>query len=117
MSNLGPYQEIVTTAKTVGGVPALIRIIEDKAVAKAAPGIFAKGLGAGAILMTTAGLLAVAGQRYLDQRRSDQEAAAHAKADLTERLASGPPGQPVDHPSSEPQENEQRPDTPPGDSI
>lgn len=46
MGNLGPYQEITTLAKSMGGVDALIKSIELDAVKKAAPVL----LGVGAVI-------------------------------------------------------------------
>ena len=68
MSKWDEYQNFSTAAKKAGGVPSLIHTIEKKAVEAAAPGIFAKGLAAGA----TAAVAGVAvGRRYMAKRRAD----------------------------------------------
>ena len=79
MGNLGKYQDIVTAAKRVGGVENLIKIIENGAVAKAAPKIFAKGAGVGAL----GALGATLGIRRYSEWRAEREASANlAKAQL-----------------------------------
>lgn len=91
MGNLGPYQDIVTAAKQAGGVQSLIKMIEKQAVSKAAPAIYAKGLGTGAALASASAVLAVsgavAGKKYLDQRKTDQKAAEEAKTQLASEIA------------------------------
>ena len=91
MGNLGPYQDFVTAAKQVGGVQSFINIIEKEAVSKAAPAIFAKGLGTGAALASASAVLAVsgavAGKRYLEQQKADQKAAEEAKTQLASEIA------------------------------
>lgn len=79
MSNLGDYQSITTAAKKAGGVPALVQIIESKAVKEAAPAIFAKGLAAGATVVV---LVGAAGKKFLDRRKADRAEADAAKAAL-----------------------------------
>jgi len=79
MSNLGDYQSITTAAKKAGGVSALIKVIESKAVKEAAPRIFAKGLAAGGAFVLVVG---TAGKKFLDKRKADQAEADAAKAAL-----------------------------------
>ncbi|MYS94789.1 MULTISPECIES: hypothetical protein [Streptomyces] len=83
MGNLGKYQDIVEAAKRAGGVDALIKIIQDAAVAKASPGVFRKGaaLGAGAGVVGTlaAGGVAVTVRRSLDDKRAREALANEAE--------------------------------------
>lgn len=88
MSNLGPYQDIVTSAKAAGGVPSLVRTIEEKAVSLAAPGIYAKGLGSGLLISVAAAAAGLAGKRYWDRRKSDFQIAVEAKEQLVAELDS-----------------------------
>lgn len=79
MGNLGPYQDIVTAAKKAGGVPSLIKIIESKAVKKAAPKLFVAGAAAGAAILA-------GGQKLLDKRKADQALAEEAKKQLADEV-------------------------------
>lgn len=54
MSNLGPYQDIVVLAKSVGGVETLIEKIGKEAVARATPGRMLIGAACG-VVITVAG--------------------------------------------------------------
>ena len=58
MSNLGPYQEFVTAAKTFGGVDDYIKLFEENAVARATPRIVVHS--AVATIAAIAGVTAVA---------------------------------------------------------
>src|SRR4051794_23209388 len=81
MSNLGKYQDIVTSAKLVGGVDNLIAIIRNDAVAKAAPRLLFKGASLGAV----GGALGIeTGRRIVNHLRTKQgerEAAAQEAED------------------------------------
>ncbi|AKE01295.1 MULTISPECIES: hypothetical protein [Rhodococcus erythropolis group] len=91
MGNLGPYQDFATAAKQVGGVQSFIKIIQKEAVSKAEPAIFAKGFGTGAAFVSVSAVLvasgAVAGKKYLEQRKADQKAAEEAKTQLASEIA------------------------------
>lgn len=91
MGNLGSYQDIVTAAKQAGSVQSLIKMIENQAVSKAAPAIYAKGVGTGAALAVASAVLAVSGavadKKYLEQRKADQKAAEEAKTQLASVIA------------------------------
>lgn len=91
MGNLGPYQDIVTAAKEAGGVQSLIKVIENQAVSKAAPSIYAKGVGAGVALAGVGVALvvsgAVAGKKFLHQQKADQKVAEEAKMQLASEIA------------------------------
>ena len=91
MGNLGSYQDIVTAAKEAGGVQSLIKMIESQAVSKAAPSIYAKGFGTGVALASAGvalvGAGAVAGKKFLHQRKADQEVAEEAKTQLASEIA------------------------------
>lgn len=84
MSNLGPYQDIVTAAKNAGGVPSLIKIIQSQAVSKAAPSIYAKGAGTGLAIGVA---LTVSYKKFLDQRKADLKVAEEAKTQLASEIA------------------------------
>lgn len=88
----------MTAAKQAGSVESLIKMIEKPAVSKAAPAIYAKGLGtsaalasANAVLASANAVLAVsgvgAGKKYLDQQKADQKAAEKAKTQLASEIA------------------------------
>lgn len=81
MSNLGKYQDIVTSAKLVGGVDNLIAIIRNDAVAKAAPRLLFKGASLGAV----GGALGLeTGRRtvnHLRTKKDEREAAAKEAED------------------------------------
>jgi hypothetical protein len=83
MSNLGPYQEITTAAGKVGGIDRYLEIIQKTAVQRAAPSMYATGLGVGAAI----GVGATLGvKRWLDLRQADQEAAEEAKMQLASEI-------------------------------
>lgn len=81
----------MTAAKQAGSVESLIKMIEKPAVSKAAPAIYAKGLGTSAALASANAVLAVsgvgAGKKYLDQQKADQKAAEKAKTQLASEIA------------------------------
>ncbi|MEW2287062.1 hypothetical protein [Streptomyces sp. NPDC047841] len=86
MGNLGKYQDIVEAAKRAGGVDALIKIIQDAAVAKAYPGVFRKGAavgaGAGVVGTLVVGGVAVTVRRFLDDKRAREALANEAEKQL-----------------------------------
>jgi len=79
MGNLGEYQDIVTQAKSLGGVGKLIAQIEDGAIAKATPGLLAKGIAIGALAMTGVGATA---WRLRVKLKASERAASEAKEQL-----------------------------------
>lgn len=79
MGNLGRYQDIVTDAKRAGGVDELIADIEGNAVAGAAPGLLAVGVGAGALVVLAARWSA---RRYQEWKSGREVHAEEAKARL-----------------------------------
>lgn len=82
MSNLGKYQDIVTEAKRAGGVDALIKIIEDNAVARRSPSMLAIGAGTGVLLTCFVGGGVVAARRILDKKSRQEAMAKQAKEEL-----------------------------------
>lgn len=78
MSNLGPYQDIVTDAARAGGVGQLIKQIEKNAVSKASPRLVLGGAAFGA-LITGSGWAA---DRLLSRRQIQAAQAAEAKKQL-----------------------------------
>ena len=88
MSNLGPYQEIVTAAARVGGVENLIRTIESAAVARAAPGLLGKGAGIGALVTLAAGGAYFGGRWLWSTYEARADAAAVSKEQLRAALTS-----------------------------
>ena len=76
MSNLGKYQDIVTSAKLVGGVDNLIAIIRNDAVANAAPRLLLRGASWGVV----GGVFGVEGGRrtvnHLRSKKAEREQAA-----------------------------------------
>ncbi|MET7984694.1 hypothetical protein [Streptomyces sp. NPDC005281] len=86
MGNLGPYQDIVTAAKRVGGVQSLIKAIEDAAIAKAFPKAFGQGSGAGALGTLAVGGVTLAAKRNLDKMRAREARANEAKEQLKTKV-------------------------------
>ena len=83
MSNLGPYQEFVTTAARVEN---LIRTIESAAVARAAPGLLGKGAGIGALVTLAAGGAYFGGRWLWSTYEARADAAAVSKEQLRAAL-------------------------------
>nr|BFE63101.1 hypothetical protein GCM10020063_076270 [Dactylosporangium thailandense] len=83
MGNLGRYQDIVTTAKQLGGVEKLIETIESKAVTRAAPKLLLLGAAGGAALAASV----VAGKRLWSKYKAGEVAANEAKERLRAELA------------------------------
>lgn len=83
MSNLGPYQDIVTEAARAGGVDRLIKQIEKNAVSKASPRIFLAGTAAGAALSACAWGV----DRAKTKRRMQELQANKAKEELKDLVA------------------------------
>lgn len=83
MSNLGRYQELVTEAKSLGGVENYLNLIEANAVANAAPRLVVRG--AVVTLVAVGGIAAVALEvkRRIDARSALAEAAGAARDSLT----------------------------------
>lgn len=79
MGNLGKYQDIVTDAKSAGGVDNLIADIEGSAVADAAPRLLAIGAGAGALVVV---VVRWSTHRYGDWKAGREALAEAAKAEL-----------------------------------
>lgn len=81
MSNLGKYQDIVTSAKLVGGVDNLIAIIRNDAVANAAHRLLLKGASWGVV----GGVIGVEGGRrtvnHLRLKKAERERAAKQAED------------------------------------
>lgn len=75
MSNLGPYQEITTLAKSLGGVEKLVHDIEAAAVTKAAPRHVAVGVVIG-------GLLVGGGKVLYDRYRMSQRIGDEARREV-----------------------------------
>jgi hypothetical protein len=78
MGNLGPYEEITTLAKRLGGVDNLIKSIEVDAVKKAAPVL----LGVGAVIGLGAKQAIDAGKRGWTKYKASGATAAAAKEQL-----------------------------------
>ncbi|WP_422758472.1 hypothetical protein [Paenarthrobacter sp. C1] len=78
MGNLGPYQDITTLAKSLGGVDKLIKSIEYDAVKKSAPVL----LGVGALIGVGAKPIFDAGKRGWAKYKGSGAAAAEAKDQL-----------------------------------
>lgn len=84
MSNLGKYQVLVEAAKKAGGPDSLIKNIGDGAVAKAAPGIFLKGVGVTTLLIG----LGITGYKIArDKLRDPIARGTEAEAELRAALA------------------------------
>jgi hypothetical protein len=91
LGNLGKYQDIVVAAKEVGGVDKLIEIIEEVAVAKAAPRSFRKGALVGALGTAATGVAAaMAAKRYRDNKKAREDLAEYAKAQLKAAVEGSP---------------------------
>ena len=92
MGNLGPYEQITTLAKQLGGVENLVKSIEASGAAKAAPkvvivtGVTAVALTAGVM---TGGRALLA--RYRATRAAGAAAAGELKAAVAETSSAGPP--------------------------
>lgn len=83
MGNLGPYQDIVTEARRLGGVEQLIESVEKAAMARAMPKAFAAGMAVTAV--GAAGVAAII--KRISKRAEVREAEAdEAKARLTREL-------------------------------
>jgi hypothetical protein len=82
MGNLGPYQDITTLAKKLGGVDNLIKTIEFDAVKRAAPVLLGVGLGLGALVGAGARPAIAAGKRGWAKYKESGVAAAEAKEQL-----------------------------------
>jgi len=78
MSNLGEYQDLVTLAYSVGGVPRLIERIKADAVAEAAPALRLKWAVVGVV-----GTLGVGGACFYVWRRRSTAAAGKSAAVAT----------------------------------
>lgn len=96
MGNLGRYQDIVTEAKSVGGVDAWIKVIEDAAAAERSSTSFAKGLGVGVLVASVAaggaGALRLLWVQKRERRALMDEARAQLRAEIEEpetSMASG----------------------------
>lgn len=83
MSNLGRYQELVTEAKSLGGVENYLKLIEANAVASAAPRLVAQG--AAVTLLAVGGVAGVVLEmkRRIDKRRALATEAEAARQSLT----------------------------------
>jgi hypothetical protein len=106
MSNLGMYQEFVTSAARSGGVENLIREIESGAVAKATRGLLGKGAGIGVVGTLAAGGILL-GLRWLWSTYAAREAAAveakeRLRAVVDEHEASDDAGLSVDERPEDP---------------
>jgi hypothetical protein len=82
MGNLGPYQDITTLAKKLGGVDNLIKTIEFDAVKRAAPVLLGVGVGVGALVGAGARPAIDAGKRGWAKYKESGVAAAEAKEQL-----------------------------------
>lgn len=85
MSNLGPYQQITTLAKSLGGVEKLVHHIEAAAVTKAAPRHIAVGVVIGGLLVGGGKVLY---DRYRTSQRID-EARNRVQVQADRRAAAG----------------------------
>lgn len=91
MSNLGLYENLVIAVKNAGGVENYIRSVEIRGAAKAVPLAHQKGVATGVALAGVGMTLVlggvVVGQKFLDRRKADQEAAAETRTQLASEVA------------------------------
>lgn len=80
MGNLGPYEQITTLAKSMGGVDKLLDATRAAAVAEAAPRIAVVSAALG-------GALALGGRALWVKYRAVQAAGRDAEADLRQEIS------------------------------